>query len=137
MAVFFLPSGNAASQHESPMRNPAVIPPHFFLADKVNGGIVICKIIGHGLDGFFHLGCIGALLQYHKALPGVLLTGGQFRVFSGPYGFQGLFHRNGVLFGVLYTRNPAHGVGVSLADAPSPKGVVFSFRQNGVCIHAV
>ena len=76
MAVFILPAGLSGVNHKTAMGNAAVIPLQLFLADKVDRGVVISEIIGHGLDFLFDPVEIGALLSDNKAFPGMLLSGG-------------------------------------------------------------
>ena len=95
-----------------------------FLCDEMYRGIIVCKIVRHSLDLLFNLCLVSTLLSYHKTLSGVLLSGGQYRIFTIPDSFQCGFYRNGVLLGVLNPGDTADSVGMSLADTLPPKSIV-------------
>ena len=50
---------------------------HFFFADEMHGCIVVCEVVGHGLDFIFNARKVRALFRYDKALSGVLLPGAE------------------------------------------------------------
>ena len=95
-----------------------------FLRDEMYRGIIIRKIVGHGLDLLFDLCLVSALFCYHETLSGVLLSGGQYRIFTVSDSFQCGFYGNGILLGILDTGNPADGIGMSLADTLPPESIV-------------
>ena len=105
-----------------------------FLCDEMYRGIIVCKIVRHGLDLFFDLCKICALFGNNEALSRMLLPGGQFRIFDASDRIEGLRYLNGILSGILYTLNPANRIGMTLTDALAPEGIILSFRQNTVCI---
>ena len=78
-------AGNAASQHKSAVWNPRVAGLQFFLRNKMHGGIVIGKIIGHRFNIALHARRVGPFFQHHKTFPRMLLAYGQNGVFAGAH----------------------------------------------------
>jgi len=114
-----------------------VIPFQFFLCYKMNGCIIICKIIWHIFDFFFDFLKVCAFLRHNEALSCVLLSCSKLRILSVSHGFKSRFYRNSVLLAVLYAFHAADCIGMSLAYAFSPKCVIFSICKDCVCIHTV
>ena len=85
------------------------------------GGIIICKIVRHGLDLLFDLCLVCAHFCYDETLSGVLLSGGQYRIFTVSDSFQCGFYGNGILLGILNTGDTADCVGMSLTDTLTQK----------------
>ena len=108
-----------------------------FLRNKVDGGVVIGEVVGHGFDGIFDFGCVCAVLKHNVALAGMLFARGQRRIFAGAHRGEGFIHGDGVLLGVFDAGNAADGVRMTLTDALAPEGVVVSGGQNGACVQAV
>ena len=96
----------------------------FFLSDEMYSSIIICKIVGHGLDLLFDLCLVCALFRYHKALSGMLLSGGQNRILTVSDSFQCGLYGNGILLGILDTGDTTDGIGMSLADTLTPEGII-------------
>ena len=87
-------------------------------------GIIIRKVVGHGLNLLFNLCLVSTLFCYYKTLSGVLLSGGQYRIFTVSDSFQCSFYGNGILLGILDTGNTADSIGMSLADPLPPESIV-------------
>lgn len=135
--VVVCPAGFPGVDHKAPVGDAAVVPLQLLLGDKVDGGVIVGKIVGHGDDLPLNAGQVGPLLRHYKALPGVLLAGGQLRRAPRPDSLQGLGHGDGVLPGVLHPVDPADGVGVPLADPLPPEGVALPLGQDGLGQQAV
>ena len=90
----------------------------------MHSGIIIRKIVGHGLDLLFNLCLVSTLLSYHETLSGVLLSGGQYRIFTVSDSFQCGFYGNGILLGILNTGDTADCVRMSLTDTLAPESVI-------------
>ena len=43
-------AGGAGIEHGTAVRQTAVVCLHLFRGDEMNGGVVICKVVGHSLD---------------------------------------------------------------------------------------
>ena len=110
---------------------------HLLSADEVHRGIILIKIVGHGLDLFLDSGKIRALLGHHKALSGVFFSGGQLRILSRAHFSKRIFHRNGVLSGIRNAFDSSDSIGMSLADALAPEGVILTAGKDRVGIQAV
>ena len=136
MVVLQLMAGFSRTDDKAAMSQAAVIILEFFFADEMDGGIIFIEVIRHGFDFLFHPGSIGAILQYYKAFARMLLAGRKLGICSGTDRSQGAFYRDGILLGVLYAGNAADSIGMSLADALAPKGIVFAGRQDCVAVHA-
>ena len=96
--------------------------------------IILVKVVRHGLDLFLDACKISTFLSNYEALSCMFLACGKLRIFSVSYCLKCSFYRNGVLLCILDSGNPADGVRMSLAHTFAPKSIVFSFRQNGICI---
>ena len=114
-----------------------MIPFHFLCTDKVHRGVIVGKIIRHGLDFFFDTLFIRAFLKHHKAFSRMLLSGRQIRILSRPDTVQRFLHRDGILPGIGHTFNSADSIGMPLADALPPEGIILSLRKDGVGIQTV
>ena len=110
---------------------------HFFSADEMHRGIIFIKIVGHGLDLFLDSGKIRALLSHHKALSGVFFPGGQLGILSCAHFSKRIFHRNGVLSGIRNALDSSDGIGMSLADALAPEGVILTAGKDRIGIQTV
>ena len=137
MAVLLLPAGFSAAQHKTAMRDAAVVPEKFLLTDKMYLGVVVCKIIRHGLDFLLHFGGIRPFFQNDKTLSCMFFPSGKLGVFSLPHSCKRRLHGNRVLFGIFHACNPADRVGMPLAYALSPECIVFAVWQNSAGIHPV
>ena len=86
-------------------------------------GLIIGKVVGHGLDfpGDPIPVCPG--LGHHIAVPPVLFSGGKLRFATLAHSLQGLFHGHGILPGIQNTGDPADGIGMALAHALAPEGI--------------
>ena len=107
------------------------------LADKMDRGIIVRKVIGHGHDLFPNRVQIRPVLCHHKTLPGMLFSDRQVRIASAPHSLQRFFHRNGILSGILYPFDPADGIRMALAHPLPPERIIASPRQNGVGVQPV
>ena len=120
--VLFLPARAAAAEDKAAVGQAAVVPEQLLLREKVHRGVVVGKVVGHGDDRLLDAGPVGPLLRHHKALPHVLLPGGQRRIGAAAHRIQGGGDRDGVLPRVPDAGDAADGVGVALAD-PRPQKV--------------
>ena len=109
-----------------------MIPVQFFLRDKMNSGIIIGKIIGHGNNIFPNTLQIRSLCCHHVTLPRMLLPGGKLGIFPRPHLLQSSLHRHSILPRVQHTFNTADGIGMTLADASAPESIVCALRQNTI-----
>ena len=105
--------------------------------DKMDGGIVIGEVVGHGLDLVFNSFEICALLCDDEALAGMLFTGGKLGIRAASHSLESRLHGNGVLLGIHYPFDTANGIRMSLADALAPEGVILALGQDGGGIQAV
>lgn len=135
MAVFLIPSGLAAAQHKSSVWNPAVVLIQLLLADKMDSRVIVCKIVRHSPDLFFHLCRIRPFLKHHKTLSRMLLAGRQIRILSSSHRLQRFLHRNRILLRILHARNSSDCIRMSLADALPPERIILSLREDGIGIH--
>ena len=103
----------------------------------MNGRIVIREVIRHGLDLLLNAGKIRALLRYHKALPGMLLSGCQIRILSVSHCTQSLRNRDRILLRILHSVDPADCIRMSLADTLSPERIILSIGPDRIRIEAV
>ncbi len=110
---------------------------HFLHGDELHGGVVIGKIIGHGLNSVLDGCLVGTLLGHHIAITGVLFPGSQIGGLAAANPIHGLRHRNRVLPAVQNAGNPANRVGMALADALAPEGIVLALGQDGGGIQPV
>ena len=135
--ALLLPAGDAAADNAAAMGQAGMVLLHLLGGDEFHGGVVVGEVVGHGLDGRFNGGLVGALLGHHIAVTGMLFPGGQFGIFALADPLQGLRYGNGVLTGVGHAGNPADGVGMALAYALAPEGIVLALGQNGRGIETV
>ncbi len=122
---------------ETAVRHPAVVAAQLLKGDKMDGGVVLGKIVGHGDNLTLDLGQIRALLRDDPAFAQMLIARSQLRILARAHGGDRRFDRHGVLLGIHDTRDAADGVGVALTDAAAPKRVIAAVREDGVCHHAV
>lgn len=94
---WFLPARAAAAEDKAAVGQAAVVPEQLLLREKVHRGVVVGKVVGHGDDRLLDAGPVGPLLRHHKALPHVLLPGGQRRIGAAAHRIQGGGDRDGVL----------------------------------------
>ena len=80
----------------------------------------------HFLDFLLDSGKICSLLRYHEALSGMLLTGGKLRCLSVTDLLKCFRNRNGILSCICNAFDPADCIGVSLAYALAPEGIVLT-----------
>src|SRR3546814_18298072 len=97
---------------------------------EIDRGVVIGEVIGHRLGGLFHRRRVGAFLQNHIAVPGMLLASGQAGQLAAAHAIYGVIHRYGVLHRSLHARYPAHGVGMPLAQALAPESICRTLWKN-------
>ena len=114
-----------------------MVPVQLLLGDEVDNGVVLVKVVGHGLDVVFDLSLVCPFLGHHKALPQVLLAGGELRLAAAAHRVHGGLNGDGVLLGVGHPFHPADGVGMALADPLAPEGVVRALGQDGPGIQPV
>ena len=137
MAVLLVDAGHAAADDTAAVGQARVVTRHFLGADEVHSGVVLVKVIGHGLDLVFDAGEIRAFFRDNKALAGVLLTGREFGVLTLADAVDRRLHGNGVLAGIKDALDPADRVGMALAYALAPEGVVLALGQDAVHVQAV
>lgn len=101
-----------------------------FRVHKSHRGVVIRKVVGHLLDFALDARKVCALLRDYEYLTGMLLTGGQFRIFARADRFECFRYGYGVLTRVLDALDAAHSVRMSLADAAPPEGIVLALGQD-------
>ena len=116
------------------MRQAAVLRLHLFFRDEGHGGVIVRKVVGHGLDRLFDRRLVRTFLCDDVALSGVHLACGQFRLLAASDSCESCFHRHGVLACVFHARNSADRIGVSLADAPAPEGVNLAVRKDRIAV---
>ena len=137
MGVLFVDAGHTAADDAPAMGKAGVILFHFISSDKMHRCVVFIKIIGHRLYLTLDAGEVRAFLRNDETLPGVFLAGRQLGILTLPDALHSCIYRNGILACVNNALDPAHRVGMALADALSPEGVVPAFGQNAVHIQAV
>ena len=135
--ALLLPAGDAAADDAAAVGQAGVVLLHLLGGDELHGGVVVGEVVGHGLDGRLNGSLVGALLGHHIAVAGVLFPGGQLGILALADPLQRFRHGNGVLPGVGHAGNPADGVGMALAHALAPEGVVLALGQNGRGIETV
>ena len=108
-----------------------------FLADEVHRDVVLVEVVRHLDDLLLHRLSVGALLEHHPALAGVLLARGQLRVAAGAHRIERGGHGDGVLARIGHAGDAAQRVGVSLGHAAAPERVVRALRQDAVGVQAV
>ena len=94
------------------------------------GCVIIRKVIGHGLNLLFNPGQVRPFLGYYKTLPGMFLPGGQLGGSAALDSLHRLRYRNRILPCVFHPADPADGVGMALADAFAPEGIILAFRKD-------
>ena len=137
MIVLVIPAGLAAADYETTVRNTAVVTFQFFLRNKVYSGVILIKVIRHGLDLILDSRKISTFLCYYKALSCVFLSCGKLRILAASYSFQCGLYRNCVLLAILNTINTADCIRMSLAYALAPKCIILAVSQDCICIHTV
>ena len=95
----------------------------------MHDGVVIGKVVRHGLDRLLDGGLVSAFGGDDEAFAQMLLTGCQHRLAPGANGGNGGFLRDGVLHALLDAGNTADRIGMPLADALAPEGVAVAIRQ--------
>ena len=135
--MFLFKAGNTAPDDKAAVGKSGVVPLHLFFRNEMDGRVIIREIIGHGLDLFLNPGQVCPLFRHDKAFSGVHVTGLKYRIFSLPDLLNRRLYRNGILSGVFDPADPADRVGMSLADAPAPEGIIGAFRQTGCRDHTV
>ena len=85
MLVLVVPSGRTAVNYESAVRNAAVVCCKLLFGDKMNGCIIIRKIVRHRLNCVLYCCRIRAFFQNNEALSRVFLSGGQLGIAAGSY----------------------------------------------------
>ncbi len=106
----------------------------FFFRNEMYRGIVLVKIVGHCLYVMLDLCKVCTLFGNNKTFSCVLLPGGKGGIFTVSYGCDGFGNGNGVLLAVLYAFNTADRIGVTLAYALAPEGLILSFGKNAVAV---
>ena len=112
------------------MGQAGVIPGQLLGADKVDAGVILVKVIGHGLDLPLDALQVGARFGHHPALPQVLVPRRQNGLLAPADGVHRALDGNGIPSGVHHPCNAADGVGVALADAAAPEGLVLALGQH-------
>jgi len=125
-------AGDAASQDKAAVGDTLVIAVKLLLRDEVNGGVVVGKVGGHGLDGFLDLGPIGMEGGDHVTLAGMLLTGGKVGIIAAANPLERLGDGDGVLLAVKNPLHAADGIGMSLAYALTPEGIIVTVGEDAV-----
>ena len=133
MIVLQIPASLSGTDHETAMRNSAVILLQFFFTDKMNRCVIICKIVWHSLNGFFYFCCISTFFQNHKTLSGMFLSGSKIRIFSISHCLQRRLYRYGILLAIFYALYTTDRIGMSLADTFAPECIILSFWKNCIC----
>ena len=98
----------------------------------MNRSVIFIKVVWHGLNLVFHVSGICPLFEYYVAFTGVLLTSGQYRMFSISYCSNGTFNRAGVLLGILYALNASNGIGMPLRYPLAPEGIVTAIGEYAI-----
>ena len=119
---------------EAAVGHAAVVCKKLLFADEVHGGVIVGEIVGHGLDGLLHTGGVSSFLKNHKAFTGVLLSGGEIRRGAAANSLQGTVYRDGVLSGILNSRDASYCIRMSLAYPLAPEGVVLAVGKSRGCI---
>ena len=130
-------SRHAASHNESAVGHLVMVCLKLLFRDEVYRGIVLVKVVGHGLDLMLDLCLVCAFLGHNPALSQVFLAGGQLRLVPLAHLIHGFFHRNRILNTSLHSGNPADRVGMSLAYALAPESIGFSVGENGLRVQPV
>ena len=99
--------------------------------------VIVREVVGHFFDFLLDFGRVRAFLQHDIAFARVLLPRGKRGAGTGPHGLERRLDRHGVLFGVGHALDAADGVGMPLAHAAPPEGIVRSVGQHGVCVQPV
>ena len=137
MTVLIIPACFAGTDNKSTVRDPAVITFQFFFCDEVYCSIVLIEVVRHSLDLVLDTCKVCAFLSYYEALSGVFLSCCKFRIFSVSYSFQCCFYRDGVLFAVFDSVDPADRIGMSLAYTLAPECIIFTVGKDCICIQSV
>ena len=127
MFFIFIKSCHTGAQDKTAMRNSAVFFLEFFIRDKMNGCIVIRKIIRHCNYIMFNLFRVSTFLQYNKTLSGVFFAGRKNGVFAVFNGLNSLFNRNCILFAVFNALNTSNRIRMTLTYSSAPECVIITF----------
>ena len=103
----------------------------------MDGGVVLVEIVFHRDDLALDARLVGTLGRHDVTFARVLLPGGQFGLFAAANGLERALDGHGVLARVQHAVDAANGVGMALADAAPPEGVVGAVGQKAVAQHTV
>ena len=137
MLMLSVKSRLARTDHKSTVRNARVITFKLIKSNKMDCRVVVCKIVRHFLYLTLYSSLVRTLLGYNKALSRVLLTCRKCRLAARTDSLKCGFHRNGILLCIYNAIYTANGIGVSLAYALSPEGIVCSVGKHRRGIHSV
>ena len=130
-------AGVAAANHEAAVGHALVIPTQLLLADEVDAGVVVGKVVRHADDGLLHGSGIGAFGQHHETFARVLFPRTQLGTRAAAHAVDGHRRRQCVLHAGLDARHPAHGIGMPLAQSLAPESVGHAIRQQRFAVEAI
>ena len=130
-------AAHAAPNHKAAVRQFRVLFTHLLCGDEVHFGVIIRKVVRHVFD--FRLDCSAVRIfrGNDKDLSLMHLPRGELRLLALTDTRHGALHGNRVLSRIQHARNAAHRIGVALAHALAPEGIVLALRQNRGCQHTV
>ena len=119
------------------MRQFRVLFAHLLGRDEVYLGVIVREVVRHVFDFRLDCGAVRTFRGHDKDLSLMHLPRGESGLLAASNARHGAIDRNGVLSRIQHARNAAHRVGVSLAHALAPEGVVLALRENCGRHHAV
>ena len=137
MCILLIPSGLSVSDHETAMRERGMVALHLFLADEMNRCIIVGEVVRHRYDLFFDTRKISTLFSNNIALSCVFLSRCELRSLAISDSLQHALNRDCILSCVLHAINAADRVRMSLAYAFAPECIVFTIRENCVCVYTI
>ncbi len=130
-------AGVAAANHETAMGHALMITAQLVFADEVDGSVVVGEVVRHADDGLLHRRRIGTFGQHHEAFTGVLLACAQLGTRTAAHALDRLGRRQCVLHARLHPGNPAHGIGMTLAQSLAPEGVGHAIGQQRFAVQPI
>ena len=110
---------------------------HLFLADEMNRCVIVGEVVRHRYDLFFDACKISTLFSNNIALSCVFLSRCELRSLAVSDSLQYTLNRDCILSCVLHAINAADRVGMPLAYTFAPECIVFTIRENCICVYTI
>ena len=135
--MILLQTDLAGADHETAVRQCRVVAQHLLGRNEGDGGIVVGKIVRHLLDLALDPCLVCALSRHNVAFAQMLFAGRQRRHRACAYRVERRRDGYRVLPRIQDAVDAADRVGMALAHAAAPEGVVLALRQHSGRVQAV